>query len=320
MSEDASFLYQIARLYHKEGLKQQEISKRLGISRATISRALAAALRKGIVRIDVLPPPGDSEREAALASRLGLRKVVIAEGPGSAIEEIARTGGAYLGARLQEGMTVGIGWGATVYETASRLQCSRRLASLRLVPLVGSLGRNEPRFQVNVILSKAAERTGGDAYFFNIPAFVREGQEFVDCLLNDANLKTIFDLWESVDIAIVGLGSFSKEPSFPVADYSKQTIGYLADQGVVGDILGRFFNRDHLIDIQDEKNKPLTETVYIGIPSRQLAASGEIVCLAGGPAKVPALETAARLGLITTLVTDARTAGGLEALLGKEGR
>lgn len=313
MLEDAAFLYKIAKMYYQDSLNQQEIADRLAISRPMVSRAISAAVREGIIRIEIIPPAGCSDREVELAKKLGIRKAVIAPATSSAnlkgqrASDIAACAGRFISRSVMNGMTVGIGWGATVYEMANHLDPRNDVGNLKIVPLVGSIGRNEPQYQVNIILNKISEHLGGDAYYFNIPAFVR-GQELVDYFLADDSLKTIRTLWGRMDMAIIGLGSFSKEPSFPVAEYSKRTISDLAGKGIVGDVLGRFFNGDEILDSFDLHDKPLTDTVYIGIPVNELVGAKEIICLAGGSAKVPAIIAASRLKLITTLVTDMQTA------------
>ena len=85
----ASLLYQADKLYYSEEATQAEVAAQLGTSRATVSRLLAEAKRRGIVRIEVIPPSdvevGDlSDR---LARALSLAKVVLslpvpAPGPG----------------------------------------------------------------------------------------------------------------------------------------------------------------------------------------------------------------------------------------------
>src|ERR1700761_5300595 len=52
----ASLLYSAAKLYYTEDATQAEVAAQLGTSRATVSRLLAEAKRRGIVRIEVVPP------------------------------------------------------------------------------------------------------------------------------------------------------------------------------------------------------------------------------------------------------------------------
>ena len=51
-----SLLYAAAKLYYTDDATQAEVAAQLGTSRATVSRLLAEAKRRGIVRIEVVPP------------------------------------------------------------------------------------------------------------------------------------------------------------------------------------------------------------------------------------------------------------------------
>lgn len=45
-----------AKLYYEHQLSQQEISKKLGVSRPTVSRLLKQARETGIVKIEIIDP------------------------------------------------------------------------------------------------------------------------------------------------------------------------------------------------------------------------------------------------------------------------
>ncbi len=60
MKDTQIIMIKIAKMYYQQGLTQTEISKRLGISRPTISRLTQDALDQGIVRIEIANIPGDS--------------------------------------------------------------------------------------------------------------------------------------------------------------------------------------------------------------------------------------------------------------------
>ena len=49
-------LAQVASLYYEQGLTQEQVARRLGISRSGVSRLLREARREGIVEIHVRHP------------------------------------------------------------------------------------------------------------------------------------------------------------------------------------------------------------------------------------------------------------------------
>ena len=51
--DDLQLMVSVARMYYQQGLKQEEIAKRVKVSRASISLILAEARRSGIVEITI---------------------------------------------------------------------------------------------------------------------------------------------------------------------------------------------------------------------------------------------------------------------------
>ena len=51
------FLIETARLYYEQGLSQEEIARRFGISRSSVSLALKACREEGIVQIRIADSP-----------------------------------------------------------------------------------------------------------------------------------------------------------------------------------------------------------------------------------------------------------------------
>lgn len=328
--EHFELLYTIAAFYYRDSLTQQEIADRLNISRPTVSRALSKAQSLGIVRIELIPPAGFSELEISLARKMNLKRVVVASpGDGDAAERenrtrnIAECAGKLLFDIIRPDMSVGIGWGVTVYKTALALQSSAESTNAVFVPLVGSAGRNESHYQVNVIVDRVARQFNGKAMFFNIPAFVKN-QQMMEYVLGDPQLRAIQEVWHHLDVAIIGLGAFGGTPSFPVGEYTLEALEELRSKKVVGDILGRFFNTEGFIskralgETYITKDMPnMAEQVYLGIPVDALRKAKNIICLSGGAQKVRAIITAAKLGLFDFLVTDSMTARELMGALGR---
>ena len=51
---DSLLIYNIAKYYYKDGLEQDEIARRIGISRSQVSRLLDKARRMGIVQFKIV--------------------------------------------------------------------------------------------------------------------------------------------------------------------------------------------------------------------------------------------------------------------------
>jgi DNA-binding transcriptional regulator LsrR (DeoR family) len=74
-----SLLYAAAKMYYTDEATQAEVAEHLQTSRATISRLLYEARRRGIVRIEVIPTDNEAAQDLAarVAAALGLTAVYI---------------------------------------------------------------------------------------------------------------------------------------------------------------------------------------------------------------------------------------------------
>jgi DNA-binding transcriptional regulator LsrR (DeoR family) len=138
----ASLLYAAAKLYYNEDATQADVATQLGTSRATVSRLLAEAKRRGIVRIEVVRPAEVAFEDLAdrLTRALSLNSVFLSlplphPGPGRTIVDVMggalapAVGSALSAAGLLPGDVLLVSSGRTVYE----------VAQYDLVPLPGVL-------------------------------------------------------------------------------------------------------------------------------------------------------------------------------------
>ena len=77
MKNEKQLMAEIALLYYKKGLTQQEIADSLRLTRQTVSKLLTAATDEGIVEITVHNPEREkTEMEAAFEQELHIRAVI----------------------------------------------------------------------------------------------------------------------------------------------------------------------------------------------------------------------------------------------------
>jgi len=70
--EDPRLIARVARLYYEEGVKQNEIAEKLGLSQAAVSRLLAQGQKDGIIKVVVNIPRGVyTEIEEKLVEKYG---------------------------------------------------------------------------------------------------------------------------------------------------------------------------------------------------------------------------------------------------------
>ncbi len=85
---DTDDLVQAAWLYHVGQMSQEEVSRRLGISRFKVLRMLAEARDMGLVRVTLEhESSGTLALADRLAARFGLTEVQVAPMPGGLVDE-----------------------------------------------------------------------------------------------------------------------------------------------------------------------------------------------------------------------------------------
>ncbi len=290
-------LYRIAVMYYEENLTQEEISRRIGISRPQVSRALAKAIAEGIVEIKVNPVSSTACRAEKLREKLGLERVFIAPAGKNqrvdrknCIDDISSYAASVLVREIQGARSIGLGWGETLYRTIMKMEETGKGEERKVVPLVGSIGYHEPHYQVNVLVGMFSDKIKASSLFYN-------GSEG-----GNGPYAELAASWKNLDVAVVGLGPYPTA-RFPKDGVSQQWLGELSSKAPRGDILGRFFNDRGYIEEDESK--------VLVIPEEDLTKVRKIICLSGGSDKIEAIRTAAKLRLITHLITDEETAGEL---------
>jgi DNA-binding transcriptional regulator LsrR (DeoR family) len=298
-----------ARLHFEFGLTHQDTAAALGISRVKVTRLLKQARQAGIVKITVIADVSPfAEVEERLAEAAGLREAIIvpaAGDSGTARSMLARGAASYLERVMRDGIVVAVGLSRTIAEMPNWLSNARptkaSFVSLAGALRVGGQGSGNP-YQATDALARAF---GGTAEHLHAPVIVRS-QAVAEELRSDPAIAQTLERAAAADMAFVGVGGredridFNQGLCITAAEWAN-----LLDCGMVGDIGGRFFDRNGL-QIRHEVNGrviALDLDEFVKVPVRVLAAAG--------PSKVEAIAAALRGGLATVLVTEVDTAHAL---------
>lgn len=293
-----------AQLYYLDELTQAEIARRLGTSRASVSRLLSEARRLGIVRIEISPPETvDAEEVArATAETLDLAAVHLTgpHGPVSAATVGQPLGEALAAAELGPGDVLLTGSGRMVYES-SRSQLPR-LPGVVIAPMLGGQDEPEAQFQPNEITRNFCDRTGGRPSFLFAPAL--PGPDLDPILRNEPSIGRVLDLWATARCAVIGVGapplSRTSLPAFVPTDA-------VSLRAAVGDVVSRFYDSEGR-----EVAFPGSDRL-MATPLDVLARIPVVIAVAAGPEKVNSILVAARAKYFNRLVTDIDTAQALLA-------
>jgi DNA-binding transcriptional regulator LsrR (DeoR family) len=306
-------LFAAAKMYYEEDATQATIAEKLGTSRATVSRLLTEARRRGIVRIEVRNPV-ELDHNALIEQlelTLGLRKVYLsAQLPApTATQTIESIFGRYLAPAVSRaladiGMVAGdillVSSGRTVYEVAQ--YDLPRIPGILVAPTVGGADQPEEWYQTNEITRLMSNRLGGRPNYLFAPAL--PGPELYDTLRNDPAIQRVLQLWPAAKCALLGIGA----PPLLRADIPSFVPTFAATmREAVGDVCSRFYDRfgkavnfpgrDRLIAIELSVLEQIPVTIGVAV----------------GTNKVPSIQAGARAGYFNTLVTDPLTAQQLIA-------
>ena len=187
-----------ARLYYYRGLTQQEVGRRLGVSRFRVMRLLEAARAEGVVRIEI---EDELQQHDDLAARLeaayGLELAVVVPETG----ELARAGSATLPLLLRPNDLVGVAWGETLSALVSELPPQAQHHDV--VQICGAVPGLVTGTGPSEVAVRLAERLGGSAALLPAPARSAALEE----LLGDETIRPTIELFARVDLALVGIGA-----------------------------------------------------------------------------------------------------------------
>ncbi len=310
--DELRLMAKVARMYYVQGIRQQGITERLQIHQSTVSRLLKRAREANLVRFSVTTPPGIfSEIEDQLAAKFQLKDAVVVD-CGSEEDPMVRDLGVatayFLETTVKPGTTIGISsWSRSLFAMVDALHPGDSCRGGKVVQILGGVGNVASQHQAMYLAQRLATVIGAKAVLLQAPGIVGSA-EARRILVRDPTVREAYELFEHLDLALVGIGSM--EPSRLLANsgnvFSPKERTELSRLGAVGDICFRFF------DAQGEPVKsPLTQRV-IGIELASLKRANRVVGVAGGRRKVQAILGALRGHWIDVLITDRRAA---EALL-----
>ncbi len=297
-------LLRAAWFYYKDELTQDEVAKRLSVSRASVGRLLERARRVGLVTINLNTEYLDAfELSAELRKVFGLSEALVVpdheKEPADhhAVNARVGLGGAqFISTHLRPGGTLGVGWG----ETVSRVIAATNFGAVGPVHMVTLTGGVDGYLQT--ILSSKSD-SGSDADLTTatvIPAPIFMSSPALAAALRDEpTIQHVLKQACSVEQAVVGVGTPTTDATIVQLGYlSAADVRTLREREVVGDILGQFFDADGRVvklSMHDRR---------IGIELSDLRYVPKVVGVAGGIHKAPAILGALRGGFLDVLVTN----------------
>ncbi|WP_313716548.1 sugar-binding transcriptional regulator [Arsenicicoccus bolidensis] len=308
MTGDRQLLADVARAFYVEDRSKTEIAAGLGISRFKVARLLEEARDAQVVRISIDDGMDHlSDLSARLSQHLQLHSATVVPGftDGDANRDaVAQAAAAVIRRSVSHGDTFGFSWGRTLAQIGPHMDV---LPQCTLVALTGSVGTDFTQSPVEVLRGVAGRSRSRTMSIF-APLMVEDAATAV-ALRRDPAIRSVQATYRDLSLAVVSVGSWRPPitqlmPALTDADRLE-----LDRHGARAEMVGIFIRDD---------GRPIEAALTsrrISISAKELIAVPQVLAVAGGIEKVPAIAAVARSRLITMLVTDEETA---ERLLAEE--
>lgn len=300
-----SLFIEAAWLYYHNGLNQNEIAKRMRISRASVVNYLSEARKRGWVRVyldnDVFLGQQLSEE---LCRTFGLKgALVVPEDPSEVTSDVARVTRAaadWLPRLLTPGDHLGVSWGETVYRLAQQMTV-HPVEKLTVVQLLGSrpaaLG-----FAAEACTTMLAQKLSGHCINLHVPLLLSK-KSVRDMLCSEPVIAEQLVALASCNKVLFACGTCDVDAHVVHAGLvDKHSLNRYTRQGAVGVICGRLIDADGKPVISD------TEERMIGVTLEQMRNKETALLVAAGPGRCISARAAIKGGYVTHLATSSRIA------------
>jgi deoxyribonucleoside regulator len=299
-----------ATLYYTDGLGQAEVAQLVRVSQTKISRLLAVALERGIVRITVEEYRSRNEKlEHELCSRFGLKSAAVIKTAKHASTEATRQtlghfGAPFVASIIPKTGVLALGGGRSVSEVVQRFRRGepRRLT---VAQAMGSIDSNISTVDALELGRTLVKLWGGEFLTLSTPAFVAD-KKTRDFFLASPQIKFVWQRLKQADAAVVGVGSLVASVYTDRGILSAADLAQLKGSGAVGEICGRFF------DAQGRECASRWRDRVISIELDYLKKCPLVIGVAAGAERAPAVTGALRGGFLKSLLIDEL---GAQALL-----
>lgn len=295
-------------LYYVAGNNQEEIARKLGVSRQTAQRLVSLSVSEGLIKVRLDHPIAncmDLANKLRHHYRLDLVEVVPSD-PGSESTTIgvAHAAAAEIEKRLRAipPVIMAIGTGRTLKAAIEQLppmDCPQH----KIVSLTGSIAPDGSAASYNVIFN-LADSVKARSFPMPLPVIASSAQER-ELLLKQPMIRDTLELAAKANVTFIGIGDLGPQaPLFLDGFITKAELKALQQAGAVGEIVGWCFNADGCM-IDGLTNARVASAA---MPSRE---SSTVIAIAKGDRKLRGIRAALNRRLVNGLITDEQTAANL---------
>ena len=288
-------------LYYLAGNTQDEIAKKLGVSRQTAQRLVSLSVTERLIKVRLDHPLGRClELADRLKQQFGLQSCEVVPADPTSISNtlgIVEVAAAEMERYLvsQHPVIVALGTGRTlraVSEQVSPMECPQH----KIVSLVGNIGPDGSATVFDVA-SRVGDRVGAPHYPMPFPVVAATVHE-KNLLLTQKSLRNVMDLAAQADVSFVGIGTVDDNAALLRDGFVRpDELRAMVKAGAVGEITGWSFDANgKLVD-------GLVNDRVLSAPLESLS-SRKVIGVAMAPARFRAIKGALNGKLINGLITN----------------
>jgi deoxyribonucleoside regulator len=300
-------------LYYEKNKNQNEIAKEMCISRSYVSQMLNYAKSSGIVRIIInideynLRMIRKEFEFKAKFPKLKQLFIMYSDSDDFTADNIGRFASPYIIDMINEANVIGVNLGSAVEKTINCFETYdfANTSNKKVVQIMGGFNTSSLVLGAhpNELVSKLNTVLNCECYYLNCPAII--DQPYIrEALLKENSIKSVMDMWNSIDLAIMGIGvADDRSKLFRLFnDKMKETI---KDSKVVSELTINFLDSNgHYV--------PLLNEHRISIAYEQLKNIKRKVFISYGGYKKNAILAALKGEMVDVLITDSLTIQAIE--------
>lgn len=292
-------------LYYVAGNTQDEIARKMGLSRQTAQRLVAMAVTERLVKVRIDHPIGrcmDIARQLSDRYDLPVAEVVPADPAApELLAGVAIAAAAELERvlRSDDPRIIALGTGRALKATVEQLS-AMSCPQHRIVSRLGNMMSDGSATPYNAVI-RMADRVGARHYPYPLPVLARDESELA-VLHAQEPVRNTLALCAEADVTLVGIGQIGPQAPLVVDGFlSPEEAATLLAQGAAGEITSWIY---------DDSGQVMDCAFNRRVASAPLGRAGDrpTIAVAVGAAKVRAIRAALKGGIINGLVTCEATA------------
>lgn len=275
-----------ARLYYIDGMSQAEIGTFVRVSQSKVSRMLAIAQQRGLVRISV--PEYESRNkqlEAALRKKFHVEAIVVHSVAGVEVKPLRQILGYFAAPVVRQWLRphslVVLAGGRTVQPLVEQMQPVEGIPGLRVAQGMGHIDATPGPYDAAELCRSLARAWHGSVLGLNAPLLFPD-KDSCQKFMRLPQIQDVIRAIAHADVALVGIGTLDQSVLVERTIYSRSEMAELRKAGATGEILGRFYDqrgmecrtslRDRTLSLELNQLRQVTRRVGVVVGADRAAA------------------------------------------------